>query len=167
MLTGKFLYEKLGNPETEHKHLTLWKNETGLPIGVIPNKIYCSKILIPSLDAAFHNLWTSSAYRNIKTWDGCYNVRPIRGYEKQYESLMSQGIIEKACELLSVHAWGLAIDIDANWNRLGHEPQMKGDVIECFEKVGFDWGGDFKRKDGMHFQLSEKQFEINIKKFIK
>ena len=68
------------------------------------------------------------------TFDGCYNIRPVRGGNQ-----------------MSAHSWGLAIDINASSNRLGMPPTMSQDLVKCFEEVGFDWGGKFHRMDGMHF----------------
>lgn len=54
---------------------------------------------------------------------------------------------------LSMHAWGLAIDLNTHDNWLGETPQMDRRVVEIFERWGFEWGGHWKRPDGMHFEL--------------
>jgi hypothetical protein len=55
---------------------------------------------------------------------------------------------------MSLHSWGIAIDVNAAWNGLGKEPTLTPEFVKCFTDAGFDWGGTWKRKDGMHFQLS-------------
>jgi len=30
---------------------------------------------------------------------------------------------------------------------------MSKELVSCFTDAGFDWGGTWERKDGMHFQL--------------
>ena len=55
---------------------------------------------------------------------------------------------------LSMHAWGLAIDLNTHDNWLGEQPQMDPRVVEIFEKWGFAWGGRWTRPDGMHFELA-------------
>lgn len=54
---------------------------------------------------------------------------------------------------LSMHAWGLAVDLGVSQNALGAEPTMDPQVVEVFEAHGFVWGGRWSRPDGMHFEL--------------
>ena len=72
---------------------------------------------------------------------------------------------------LSLHTWGIAIDINPATNRLGAKRSsppsssktvdrsvcydMPAEFIAAFKAEGFFWGGDFKSpKDPMHFQLA-------------
>lgn len=54
---------------------------------------------------------------------------------------------------LSMHAWGLAIDMNVSTNGLGATPTMNRRVVDVFRHHGFAWGGDWSRPDGMHFEL--------------
>lgn len=54
---------------------------------------------------------------------------------------------------LSMHAWGLAVDLGVSANALGAEPKMDPRIVEVFEAHGFVWGGRWARPDGMHFEL--------------
>jgi len=56
---------------------------------------------------------------------------------------------------MSIHCWGVAIDTNAAWNQLRMKPTMSELFVKCFTDAGFDWGGEWKRLDGMHFQLKE------------
>ncbi len=152
-MTGLDLYHKYGDPNT-HKDMLMWDVPTELEIGVIPKRIYCHKDLIPPLRRAFSLLITTGYVDELRTWDGCFNIRPIRGYEKRYAELMAAGKMEEAMQLLSIHSWGLAIDINAAWNGLGKTPTLTAGFVKCFTDAGFTWGGTWKRLDGMHFQLS-------------
>lgn len=105
-------------------------------IPVIPNKIYCNKDLVSPLEAAFRNVINRGLSKEIKTWDGCFNIRNKRGLST-----------------LSIHSWALAIDINAAWNGLGKAPTMSKELVACFVDAGFEWGGYWTRLDGMHFQL--------------
>jgi hypothetical protein len=56
---------------------------------------------------------------------------------------------------MSLHSWGLAIDVNAFENGLNQTPKLSAGFVKCFTDAGFDWGGTWQRKDGMHFQLSK------------
>ena len=138
MVTSKDCLLKFGEPDVkfERKHMTLWDVPTELEIGIIPKKIYCNKIMVAPLTKAFVNLIARGFVGELKTWDGCFNVRLKRGLST-----------------LSMHAWAVAIDVNAAWNGLSAVPQLSEGFVKCFTDAGFDWGGTWKRKDGMHFQL--------------
>jgi hypothetical protein len=76
--------------------------------------------------------------KEIKTFDGCLNIRKVRGASRW-----------------SAHAYGLAIDLNASLNPVGTKGSWSPEFIEVWEKNGWKWGGRFKRlKDPMHFSLS-------------
>lgn len=84
----------------------------------------------------------------ILTWDGAFNPRFVRGGEET--------------KTLSPHAFGIAFDINYQWNKLGHVPALKGEkgsvreLVKIANENGFYWGGHFsKRKDGMHFEIAK------------
>jgi hypothetical protein len=149
------MWSRYGNPTTPSfkRQLVLWDVPEGLQIGVIPRRIYCHKDLIQPLSAAFKALIDTGAVKELKTWDGCYNQRAIRGYEKQWARFEKLNQAAGA-RYLSTHAWGLAIDVNAFENGLGRKPKLSKTFVKCFTDAGFTWGGTFKRLDGMHFELS-------------
>ena len=139
MVTSAECLKKWGDPTiatNELKYMTLWDIPTHLEVGVIPKKLYCNKILIGPLMQALSNIIDRGLVNELKTWDGCFNVRKKRGLKS-----------------LSLHSWGIAIDVNAAWNGLGKEPTMSARLVKCFTDCGFEWGGNWSRKDGMHFQL--------------
>lgn len=153
MITSKDCLKKYGSPidddttltvnkntKFEYKWMTLWDvpADINASITTIPNKIYCNKDLVLPLEAAFRNIIQRNLVPQFKTWDGCFNIRNKRGLSS-----------------LSLHSWGLAIDINAAWNQLNKQPTMSKELVSCFTEVGFDWGGAWTRPDGMHFQLSK------------
>lgn len=155
MITTTQAFKRYGNPvKDEAKFMKLWDVPEQIEIGTLPNKVYCNKDLIVPLQRVFTAIVSSGRVDEIKTWDGCYNVRPVRGYEKAYNQLMAAGKIEEAMKLISMHAFGLAIDLNAAWNGLGKKPTLSKGLVQCFTDNGFDWGGNWARLDGMHFQLS-------------
>jgi len=136
MVTAAIALKKYGQPSASNPCMTVWDVPSNLEIGVIPKKIYCNKDLVEPLKKAFTLLVARGLADDIKTWDGCFNIRSSRGLNS-----------------LSLHSWGIAIDIDAFENGLNKEPKLNPLIVACFEEAGFDWGGKWKRKDGMHFQL--------------
>ena len=142
MVTSNNCIQKYGIPDInmEYKHMVLWDvpDTINKAIPALPNKIYCNKDLVQPLQDAFHNIIDRGLTDQVKTWDGCFNIRLKRGGASP-----------------SLHSWAIAIDINAAWNRLGHQPQMSAELVKCFTDAGFDWGGIWTRPDGMHFQLKE------------
>jgi hypothetical protein len=124
----------------ERKHLELWDipAEINKAIPELPNRLYCNKALKAPFLLAFQNLIKQDLACQIMTWDGCFNIRKKKGGSTY-----------------SLHSWAIAIDINAAWNGFGATPQMPAEVVKCFTDAGFDWGGTWSKKDGMHFQLSK------------
>jgi len=141
MVTSKQCFEKWGDPETRHdegSYMTMWDVPAELEIGVIPKKLYCNRAMIGPLTIAFRNLIERGCVAELKTFDGCFNVRKKRGLNS-----------------MSLHSWGIAIDQNAFENQLNQVPKLSKAFVQCFIDAGFDWGGYFTRKDGMHFQLAK------------
>lgn len=118
--------------------MVLWDVPTELEHGAIPKRIYCNKDIVPLLNQAFKNINNRGLANQIKTWDGCFNIRRKKGGSTP-----------------SLHSWGLAIDINAAWNGFGKQPTMSAELVKCFTDAGLDWGGTWSRPDGMHFQIAK------------
>jgi D-alanyl-D-alanine carboxypeptidase len=137
MVSSADCWAKYGNPFKE-RHMIVWVVPNYLHIGPVPRKIYCNKDLVPTLTLALENVLKAGISDQIKTWDGCFNIRSKR-----------------ASKSMSLHSWGIAIDINAAWNRFGKKPTMSPELVKCFTDAGFDWGGVWGKPDGMHFQLKK------------
>lgn len=136
MVTAKQAFDKYGDPSLE-KHMVLFDIPSHLEVGAVPNRIYCNIDFTAPLERALSLVKARGLGHLIKTWDGCFNIRKKRGAQS-----------------MSLHSWGLAIDINASWNRMGMKPTMPMELVECFEEAGFEWGGRWTKPDGMHFQLA-------------
>lgn len=136
MLTSAQCLKKYGQPSDSNPHMTLWDVPGYLEIGVIPKRIYCNRDLIQPLSRAFQELIRTGYVNELKTWDGCFNIRKKRGGST-----------------MSLHSWGVAVDLNAYANCFGCRPQLSPGFVKCFTDNGFDWGGTWRKPDGMHFQL--------------
>jgi D-alanyl-D-alanine carboxypeptidase/Putative peptidoglycan binding domain len=97
----------------------------------------------------FIKLWSdweaAGLLSRILTWDGSFVPRFVRGSRTT----------------LSNHSFGSAFDINVAWNLLGAIPALVGQKGSVRELVllanmnGFYWGGHFKKKDGMHFEIAK------------
>lgn len=141
MITSQQLVKRYGIPgqKTEGSYMAVWKVDADITqaIHTIPQKIYTHRLMILHLQTAFRNVIKRGLADQIKAWDGCYQVRNKRGLSSW-----------------SLHAWGLAIDINAAWNPLGKKPTISPELVKCFTDAGFIWGGLWSRPDGMHFELA-------------
>ena len=138
MVTSQQALKKYGQPSPSNPNLILWDVPTELEIGLIPKRIYCNKDMVKPLSMAFQKLIDTGCVKELKTWDGCFNIRKMRGLTS-----------------MSLHSWAIAVDVNAFENGLNQVPKLSKEFVECFTTSGFDWGGTWKRKDGMHFQLSK------------
>lgn len=150
MVTAQDCIKKYGSPldepltsaneqtEWERRNMMVLDIPIGISSGRIPRHIYCNRDMAGPLLQALTNARDSGLLEQIVTWDGCFNIRKKRGLNS-----------------LSLHSFAIAIDINATWNQLGKEPTISPELVKCFTDAGFDWGGKWKRKDGMHFQLSK------------
>jgi hypothetical protein len=103
----------------------------------------------PALKAALDDIWQRCGRDqaridaiSVSKYSGAYNPRLIRGSSTKWSN----------------HAYGAAIDFDAEHNgfNTGHGimPQF---VIDAFKAQGALWGGDYRgRTDPMHFEFCSR-----------
>ena len=123
--------------ELEHVYLGWMESDDKAFIHANWFGFVCHGLVVPKFQDAFRNLIERGLANELKTFDGCLAVRYIRGGEAW-----------------STHSWAIAVDLNARWNRFGQTDfEMTTDFANCFQDVGFVWGGDFTgRPDAMHFQ---------------
>ena len=100
--------------------------------------VTCHRAMIAPLRRALGRLQRQGLSRLVDRGDyaGCFAARRIADSGS-----------------LSLHAWGLAADINASENPQGSKPRQDRRVVRAFEGVGFTWGGRWPTApDGMHFE---------------
>lgn len=104
----------------------------------------------PVFKACFAEIERRGLSERIRTYDGAYVARR-KGWNPR--------------RTLSAHAFGIAIDMNAQWNGYGVVPAPVGEagslreLVAIFNAWGFAWGGHFKPAkyfDGMHFELARR-----------
>ena len=100
----------------------------------------CHRLLMPQLSAALGELEAEglSTLIDASQYGGCYVPRFID---------------RDPSKPLSMHAFGLAVDLNVSTNQLGTTGSMDPRVVATFERWGFRWGGRWARPDPMHFEL--------------
>lgn len=143
MIRPQDCVNKYGEPtlDFEKKWMTKYiiPPAIGAALPALPRAIYCNKDMAGPLEQALIHLIDAGITDELRTWDGCFNIR----YQRN------------APWAMSLHSWGVAVDVNAAWNRLNQIPTLSPDFVKCFRSAGFDWGGVWNRPDGMHFQLKE------------
>jgi hypothetical protein len=118
-------------PEDIAPALSGWINTaTGKPVV----HIYSNKDIQPMLLAALRAVVAQGLAGELKTFEGCFMIRDVRGIPGQ----------------VSAHAYACAIDLNAATNRLGTPGDMTDALAKCFRDQGFFWGKYFRRQDPMH-----------------
>jgi len=137
MITAKQCLDRYGSPIHEN-NMVLWDVPEVMERSAIPGRIYCNADMQPALAQAIVNMIVRNEIQNLKTWDGCFNIRKKVGGSSA-----------------SLHSWGIAVDVNAAWNRYGQAASMSREFVKCWTDAGFDWGGFWEISDGMHFQLAD------------
>lgn len=152
MGTTQQLLARYGNPVTDPKAFTAkWTTLFVFPpwmaaifppyLGKPVTRQYVNKDVVAPLTAVFHELLTTGLCKELKTFDGCWNIRNQRN-----------------STVPSVHSWALAFDFNAALNAMGRAPYQPGMFSRAFLDVwrrnGFTCGADFQapRFDAMHFE---------------
>ena len=107
----------------------------------ILDSVTCHKVMLVQLRAALSEVVSRGLTSEIHPdeYAGCYYPRFI-GYDP------AKG--------LSLHSWGIAVDLNVPGNQRGTVGEMNREVVAIFKKWGFAWGGDWNYTDPMHFELA-------------
>lgn len=107
----------------------------------ILGRVTCHRVLVPQLRGALQAVVDAGLADAIDPGDygGCYVPRfidrdPARG--------------------LSLHTWGIAVDLNVSTNQLGTVGAIDRRVVDLFARWGLAWGGSWRRPDPMHFELA-------------
>lgn len=122
------------DPDFEEKHITR------IPATIAGGKVVtiaCHVAIAARVARVFAHLKSENALGLVKTYDGCFNIRKVRGGNRP-----------------SLHAWGLAIDINAGQFPLGCTHSQNPVLVRAWTAEGFWSGAKFHRPDPMHFQYS-------------
>ena len=100
--------------------------------------VTCHRLVFPQLHAAMTQIAEEGLAGEIDDYGGCYVPRFI-GRDPDRP--------------LSMHAFGLAFDINVPTNQLGTKGDQHPRVVAILESWGFEWGGRWSHPDPMHFEL--------------
>lgn len=133
---------RFGNPLSrgyEAKNIALFPLPFPLMFGnVVLQRARCHRLLVPVFTSVLETIKARGLTPHVRHFGGTYVLRPIIGDAVR----------------LSTHAWGIAIDLNPATNQLGTAGDMHPGVIDVFEQHRFIWGGNFRRRDPMHFQFA-------------
>ncbi len=104
----------------------------------VMGRVTCHRLMLPQLRGALAEVQARGLAGSLHTFDGCYVPRFIE---------------RNPARSVSLHTWGIAIDLDASTNGRGIRGTMDPQVVEVFKRWGFRWGGDWAWSDPMHFEL--------------
>ena len=116
-----------------------WVSEN-IVTGTVPimGRVTCHRLMLPQLRGALEEVQATGLGHLLRTYDGCYVPRFIA---------------RNPDNSISLHTWGIAIDMDAATNYRGIRGTMDIRIVEIFKRWGFRWGGDWQYTDPMHFEL--------------
>lgn len=139
LLYGEFQYRPPGAGERAFDVDPTWVSEHIVTRQVpILGTVTCHRIAIESIDAILTELDRLGLAHAVDPdgFAGCWNPR-----------LIAEG------GDLSRHAWGIAVDINAEGNPTGTGSGQHDAIVELFTRSGWGWGGSWLVPDPMHFEL--------------
>jgi hypothetical protein len=106
----------------------------------ILGRVTCNKAYLPQLRAALSEVVQRGLASKInpKQYAGCYYPRYIG---------------RSPANGLSLHSWGIAVDINVPGNMPGTRGEIDRGVVDIMKKWGMAWGGDWSYTDPMHFEM--------------
>ncbi len=151
VLTREAAEERYGHIDFTSGHWAQqdsWMRALHIPEGMFPHwkvmdtehvvrSIYCNIDIHVPLMAALNAVHDKGLSEQLHTFDGCFNIRMVRG-----------------SKAFSTHCYGLGLDINAKTNPMSSvlHTTFTPEFVKCFTDQGFAWGGNFQhRKDPMHF----------------
>jgi hypothetical protein len=120
------------DPAWVHTHIVT------APVPIIGN-VTCNAAFLPPLREALMRVERAGLASSIHPsgYAGCFVPRFVS---------------RNPTRLISHHAWGSAVDLNAPENPFGATPTMDRRVVAIFTSLGFQWGGEWLIPDGMHFE---------------
>jgi hypothetical protein len=104
-------------------------------------RVSCNQKFLPQLRAAMKEIVTDGLESTIHSFDGCFVAR--------FDPSSPSGAI-------SHNAWGAAVDVNADTNRLGSPPVQDARLVAVMQRWGLAWGGDRIVPDGMLFDYATR-----------
>jgi hypothetical protein len=162
MATTQQLIKRYGNPaasETAKAEFgKRWMQLYTFPAWLVPHfppapgvagritRQWINKEVIAPFEAVMRELVDTGLIRELKTYDGCWVVRNMRG-----------------TSVPSMHSWGVALDFNAKLNPLGvawgsRAGMFSSAFLAVWRKHGWTCGADWKvpRGDAMHFEYTKQ-----------
>ncbi|WP_175422332.1 M15 family metallopeptidase [Nocardioides jishulii] len=104
----------------------------------ILGQVTCHRVVMPQLRAALAEIRRAglAAKINVAQYGGCFNPRFMADAQS-----------------LSLHAFGIALDLNVPGNQRGTVGTIDRQVVSIFERWGFAWGGRWAWTDPMHFEM--------------
>ncbi|HEX4976757.1 MAG TPA: M15 family metallopeptidase [Nocardioides sp.] len=104
-------------------------------------RVTCHRVMLPQLRGALQEVVDRGLAASVRPgeYGGCFHPRYI-GHDP------AKG--------LSLHSWGIAVDLNVPGNQRGTAGEIDREVVAIFKRWGFAWGGDWAWTDPMHFELA-------------
>ena len=100
-------------------------------------RVSCNRKLLPQLRKAMDEIVSQGLESTVHSFDGCFSARFV---------------LSSPSASISHHAWGAAVDVNADTNRFATAPAQDPRLVDVMRRWGFTWGGDWIVPDGMHFE---------------